>query len=100
MSRDEILTNLFKSNAVHNIIRNIDGNMSSYDRDDLASIVYESLLRKDEDFIIGLHGRGELPFYVIRILQNNIRSNTSPYFRQIKKFDSLSEDIRNYTDKL
>lgn len=61
---------------------------------DLVQDIYLILLSKPIDFLYGLMRREEHAFYIIRIVRNQLLSNTSPYYRtyvipQIKKTDIL-----------
>lgn len=46
-----------------------------------------------DDRVVELHGRGELNFYVARVILNQIRSNTSPFYNTYRKLVHSYEEI-------
>ena len=58
---------------------------AKFDLDDLAQDIYISLMEKDEELIKGLCERGELEYYILRMVVNQVCSKTSPYYTQYKK---------------
>lgn len=62
-------------------------------KEDLANDIYLSLLEKDEDLIVDLYLRGNLDFYISRIVTNNIRSKNSRYYYQYKRYDDKRSDL-------
>lgn len=63
--------------------------------EDLAQDLYIELMGKDESLIQGLYDRGEIEYYVYRMIVNNISSRTSPYYAKYKKTINveLTDDI-------
>lgn len=49
--------------------------------DDLLQELYEILLGKDDELIMGLNERNELKFYIIRIIMSQYFSKSSKYYR-------------------
>lgn len=77
MSALEIIS---KERWVENMIAHITNNSESDTLHDLAQDVYLTLLSKPKK-TQQLYDKGELKYYIARILMNNIASNTSPYYR-------------------
>ena len=58
---------------------------SNYLADELYSEFLLSISELNEDKLINLYIKNELRYYLIRIILNQYKSNSSRYFRQIKK---------------
>lgn len=95
------IESLARERFAERLIKKISPSLPKEDADDLSQIVYTSLLDKDKDFVRGLEERGELDFYVIRIIQRQLYSVTSPFYRKIRKFrDNTSPIDTAYIDSL
>lgn len=55
-----------------------------YLREDLKQEVILIVCGWDDDKIIGLHQRNELDFYVVRVILNQIKSNSSPFAKKFR----------------
>lgn len=74
---------------VENIARQpLDANLS-----DLAQMVYLILLEYDEDKLADLWEHGQMQFFIARIIINQYRSTSSPFYKQIRKYASKAEEI-------
>lgn len=92
---------LARERFAERLIKKMSPSLPKEDADDLSQIVYTSLLDKDKEFVRGLEERGELDFYVIRIIQRQLYSVTSPFYRKIRKFrDNTSPIDTAYIDSL
>ena len=63
------------------------------DHEDLLHEVILELYSKDEELINGLIHRGELLYYIVRIMINQYHSSTSPFYSKYKrhyKFKNLN----------
>ena len=61
--------------------------------DDLIQDIYVLLLEKDEDLIVNLYNKGELGFYLLKVVRNQLLSKNSPYYTKYIKFRAYSDDI-------
>lgn len=90
-----IVKQIAESQALHKIIMKItDNGNSSPDPttlDDLEQDLYLSLL--EDTKVPNIWKRGEMNFYLARMVLNNIVSTQSPYARTYFKFRNLSEPI-------
>jgi hypothetical protein len=87
LTKNQIIEQLFLSKEFNDCINK----MQPADlRDDLKSEVMLILLEKDEAEIKDLHSQNKLKFYTVRIILNQIQSNTSPFY---KKFRSINKQI-------
>lgn len=65
--------------------------------DDLVQDIYLILLQKPDSLIEGLYSRGELGFYVLTIVKNQLLSDHSPYFYKYIKLQGNSDEITEKT---
>lgn len=100
-TRSEIVEQLARGRIVEQICVNIARNpLQSHNLEDLAQMVYVILLTYDEQKIVEMYQRGELRFFIARVVQNQYRSTYSPFYRQYREFgnhidDSEDIDIEN-----
>lgn len=85
---DSLMMNITKSNTEREDTLN-----------DLKQMTYLTLLEKDEQEIVGMYQRGQLLYYIARILTNNYYSSTSPYYYQYKRLINKSIDIDDYDEQ-
>ena len=106
MTSNQIINELAKNKVIEKLVANIspEGDSSpgalSSDNQDLSQLIYLSLLEKPNSLIEDLYSKGELIFYVIRIITRNVYSTTSPYYRTIKKFKNKTTDIDDFKNQL
>ena len=105
MTSNQIINELAKNKVIEKLVANISpddnspGALSS-DNQDLSQLIYLTLLEKPNSLIEDLYSKGELIFYVIRIITRNVYSTTSPYYRTIKKFKNKTTDIDDLKNQL
>lgn len=100
MTREEVIEEFAKERYVEKIVKNICKS-SAPELLDLAQMVYEILLTYDETKIIDLYENGQLGFFIVRVVKNQYYSNTSPFYREQKKFINKGtpiERILNYEE--
>ena len=100
MTSNQIINELAKNKVIEKLVANISPESDSLDNKDLSQMIYLSLLEKPSSLIEDLHSKGELIFYVIRIITKNVYSTTSPYYRAIKKFKNKTTDINDLKNQL
>jgi len=72
VSKNEILTQLYTSKDFNACIRKV---CPEHLQDDLRQWVMEILCRKPDNEIITIHSKGQLKFYVVRIILNQVSRN-------------------------
>lgn len=77
---------------VERLIANICGG-PSFDLFDLSQIVYLSLLEDDARKLLHLDEVGELDYFLVRVIKNQYRSNSSPWYRQCRLFGARTVEI-------
>lgn len=81
MTRDQIITALFKGKNFNQCIGKME---PEHLRDDLKMEVMAIVCEWTEERILGLYSRGELEYFVVRVILNQIQSNTSPFYRKYR----------------
>lgn len=100
MTSNQIINELAKNKVIEKLVANISPEGDSPDTSDLSQLIYLTLLEKPNALIEDLYNKGELIFYVIRIITRNVYSTTSPYYRTIKKFKNKTTDINDFKNQL
>lgn len=75
-NKSDIINEIANNKVVEDIIFNITHTYI----DDLAQDTYLTLLEKEDNLITQLYKDNQLNYYITRIILNNIRSTTSPYY--------------------
>ena len=61
--------------------------------EDLAQDIYLTLLEKDQQFLKELNEKKQLIYYITKIITNNVRSKTSPYYYKYKRYENKKVSI-------
>lgn len=96
MDKNAIIEELARGRQVEEILKG--KNISSPYVSDLAQDIYVQLLEKDGALIGGLYDRGELLYFVCKMITNNIFSVTSPYYRKYEDFRKRSDELKEYAN--
>ena len=81
LSKNEIIEALAKKRQVEIWIENIKKtSLKKHSYADLAQDVYILLMEMDDEKLESLYQKGELPFFVNRVLLNQLNSTTSAYY--------------------
>lgn len=84
---------------VENIIANIAKNTTDEDLKDLANDIYLELLEKNEELLVGIYERGQMNYYITRIVINSINSKTSRFYYIYKKNKAVQSSIDDTIEK-
>ena len=95
MTKYEIIDELSKNATVEKIVNKlVSSSKNRFDfPDDLIQDIYVLLLEKDEDLIVNLYNKGELGFYLLKVVRNQLLSTNSPYYQKYIRFQAISDDI-------
>ena len=96
MSKYEIIEQLAKEKTIEEIIGNIT-QRSDDTLNDLAQMLYEDLLLKDEEKIKKLYTDKQLKFFVTRMVLNSINSKTSRFY-YLFRFNNITQELEYDTD--
>ena len=86
-----IVEAIVRDGLLDNIIKQITNNSKDDDLSDLKQDLLFSLLVDSK--LSGIYERGEINFYLARMVMNNIASATSPYYRIYKRPLALGEPL-------
>ena len=89
MSTREVVELVAKEGWVEECIRTVSGGVWRSEYSDLTQDVLVELL--DQEKIVGLYQRGQLKFYIMRVVRNNIQSATSRFFYKYRRFSLLNQ---------
>lgn len=92
-TKQEIIEGLSTQKKVEELISNITKAPPTDDECDLAQDIYLALLEKDDKLIEELYTSDQLIFFITRMLINNLRSITSPYFYKYKRYENKKISI-------
>lgn len=97
----EIIERIAKDRLVEAMVRNIvkKGSLSA-DMQDLAQMVYLVLLEYDAGKIVEIWTRGEIRFFIARIILNQLNSTSSPFYRTVRKLSVRAVPIEPLQDKI
>ena len=100
MTKEEVVERVAKEGWVEECIKTVSGGVWRSEYSDLTQDVLVELL--DQEKIVGLYQRGQLKFYIMRIVRNNINSNTSRFFYRYRRFslrNSGPERLESYGEE-
>lgn len=100
MTREGIVQELGETKQVEKIVwKLLKESKNPVDApEDLIQEIYLVLLEKDPKYIESLWEKGELGYYIIALVRNNLFSVNSRYYYKYIKMRSLSDDIRKAED--
>ena len=96
LSGRAIVALLAKQRVIEQLVQSLT--QSPY-KDDLCQDLYIDLLNKDENLIIGMYYRGELLYFIRRMVSNNINSTTSPFYQKYERYRNRSTDLNDIKDE-
>lgn len=100
MTRREIVERLGRERRVEQIVCRIAGvDRLTADLEDLAQMLYVTLLEYDEEKLQDLWENGEENFFLVNLVRKNLRSKTSRYYYTIRIFAARSQDLTAVENK-
>ena len=98
MKKNEILTELFESKTIKETFRRVKQSSDTRENlQDLEQDIYLYLM--EDDKVERLYKENKLHFYVVRLILNQLRSQTSRYFYLYKRWDSKRSGFKNNDDE-
>ena len=89
MTKEGVVEYIARSKLIEECIKVVTGGVWRSEYDDLSQDVLIELL--DQEKIVGLYQRGQLRYYVMRIVRNNLQSCTSRFFYRYRRFSLLNQ---------
>ena len=95
MTKYDVLDIIAREHLVDRIVTKLlSSSKNPFDcPEDLIQDVYLLLLQKDDNLIVNLYNKGEIGFYLLKIVRNQLLSKNSPYYTKYIKFKAQSDDI-------
>ena len=95
MTKYEVLDIIAKEHLVERIVNKLlSSSKNPFDcPEDLIQDVYLLLLEKGDKLIVDLYERGELAYYLLRIVRNQLLSVNSSYYYKYIKLGAKSDDL-------
>lgn len=95
MTKYEIIDELAKDCTVEKIVyKMLSGSKNRFDApDDLVQDIYIYLMEKDEAKIVNLYDKGELGYFILRMVRNQLISDHSYYFYNYIRLRNLSDGL-------
>ena len=97
MSTRGVVEEIARSKLIQECIKVVTGGVWRSEYDDLVQDILIEMLNQTK--IVDLYEKGQLKFYVMRIVRNNIQSNTSRFFYRYRRFslrNSGPESLESY----
>ena len=100
MEKEEIVKELAQAKTVEKIINNVNkGSIKQKDiLQDLAQDIYYTLLTKDN--LSEIYEKGELDYYISRIVINLLKSTNSPFYYTYRKNNKNNIPIYGLEDNI
>ena len=95
MTKYEVVDIIAKEHLVERIVNKLlSSSKNPFDcPEDLIQDIYLLLLQKDDDLIVNLYNKGEIGFYLLRVVRNQLLSKNSSYYYTYIKLGANSDDI-------
>lgn len=88
MTVEEVVELVAKEGWVEECIKVVTGGVWRSEYSDLAQDILIELLSQEK--IVDLYKRGQLKFYIMRIIRNNLQSCTSRFYYKYRRFSLLN----------
>ncbi len=99
MKKLEIIELLAKEKRVEKHVCNITHCSLNEELRDLCQLVYYILLDYEEGPIVGMWEKGQLDFFMTRVIMNQYRSTSSPFYITFRKFRLKSVSPGEYKEE-
>ena len=91
MSIHEVIDKIASNRLVERLIESY--NLNTPYAEDLCQDIYAELYLKDERLIVGMYERGEIGFYIRKMISNNVNSVTSPFYKNYEKYRKRADQL-------
>lgn len=92
MTKGEIIDALARERRVEAMVMNVAHYKLTPDLKDLCQMVYLVLLEYDECRLQDLWDKGQINFFLARIIINQYKSTSSPFYVTFRKFRSMIDE--------
>lgn len=98
MSTREVVEEVARTKLIQECILIVTGGVWRFEFDDLVQDLLVEFLGQGKK-IVDLYKKGELKYYVVRVIRNNLQSSTSRFYYRYRRFSLLNsgpEILENY----
>ena len=89
MTREEVVERIAREGWVEECVKVVTGGVWRSEYSDLCQDILLELL--DQTKIVDLYKKGQLKFYIMRVVRNNIQSATSRFYYRYRRFSLLNQ---------
>ena len=89
MTVEEVVERVAKEGWVEECIKTVAGGVWRSEYSDLVQDVLIELLNQTK--VVDLYKKGQLKFYIMRVVRNNIQSATSRFYYRYRRFSLLNQ---------
>lgn len=89
MTKEEVVEEIARTKLIQECILIVTGGVWRFEYDDLTSDILLELL--DQTKVVDLYKKGQLRYFIMRIVRNNIQSNTSRFYYRYRRFSLLNQ---------
>ena len=89
MTKEGVVELVAREGWIEECIKTVSGGVWRSEYSDLVQDILLELL--DQTKVVDLYKKGQLKFYIMRIVRNNIQSNTSRFFYRYRRFSLLNQ---------
>ena len=100
MTKEGVVEEIARSKLIQECILIVTGGVWRSEYDDLVQDLLVEFLNQGK--IVDLYKKGELKYYVVRVVRNNLQSCTSRFFYRYRRFSLLNsgpEILESYGQK-
>lgn len=91
-TKTELIEHLATSRVVERLIEDSIKGEQPHNLQDLAQDIYLDLFNKGEDKLLSMYNKGELNYFLYRMIANNVYSVNSPYFKKYKLLQNKTDN--------
>lgn len=91
MSVHEVIDKIARNRLVERLIESY--NLNTPYAEDLCQDIYAELYSKDNRLIVGMYERGEIGFYIRKMISNNVNSVTSQFYKNYERYRKNSDQL-------
>ena len=100
MTKEEVVERIAREGWVEECIKVVTGGVWRSEYSDLTQDVLIELLNQSK--VVDLYQKGQLKFYIMRVVRNNIQSATSRFYYRYRRFslrNSGPEILESYGEE-
>ena len=100
MTKEGVVELIAREGWIEECIKTVSGGVWRSEFDDLTQDILLELL--DQTKIVDLYKKGQLRYFIMRIVRNNIQSNTSRFYYRYRRFSLLNQGdkaLSNYGEE-